>query len=161
MSETIVGVLEKKERAVTKGGINYFTLTVKGVKVSAWREKMSLVEGAREGETVEMTFTTNEKGFKNLDNLVIQTGSVPAVSDQVGGGGIAGPSARDAAVTLGGIGHDVAAILGGILAGKTAEELGPALAWSEENYPRITALYSKIGDELFTSRMSNLYGPQE
>ncbi len=157
MSEKLTGTLEKKVRSKTATGKEYYSVQVNGEKMTAWASAMSQVDGCREGETVEVTFDKNEKGYRNVTGMSVQTGTSSLsspVSDQVGT-----PNARDVAVTLGGIGHDVAAIIGGILMGPM-EELGPKFSWAEENYPRIVALAAKMSDELFGVRTTALYGPQ-
>ena len=166
MSEKLTGVLEKKEFITSKSGARFVSIVVNGTKMSAFLESTQApnayreVEGCREGNTIEVEYDTDKTGkYKNIKTITVQASGSSQTLPQVDSGGTA-PSARDAAITLGGIGHDVAAIIGGILNGRAFGEIGPVLSWVEENYPRIVALYSTMSDELFGVRTTALYGPQ-
>lgn len=165
MSEKLTGTLEKKEFVTTAGGARFVAITVNGTKMSAFQVSKQApaayheVEGCREGDTVEVEFDTDKTGkYKNVKTISVQTGGSPqtqGTSNQVGT-----PNVKDVALTLGGIGHDVAAIIGGMLSGSTLDELGPKFSWVVENYPRIVELAAKMSDELFGVRTMAIYGPQ-
>ena len=147
MAEKLTGVLEKKERMRSAKGTEYFMITVAGAKMSAFREKMSEVEGAKEGDTVEVEWEPDKTGrFKNLVSLAVQTSVPSTVSDQVEHSG------REIGIARLAIGHDVMKIISGTVTD---------FPWLEENKDRVTHLYGAMVDALLTAHLASVYGPEE